>query len=116
MTCPYCQTRPVLPNRRPGGHPAVHCGHPQCRTARKRETQRAGMQAYKRRQRAEPTRDDYRVERSDDIEAKFAAAKQARLARERATGQRTFTVGDGWQQAPGRSTLDGECRLVEVLA
>ena len=43
-----------------------------------------------------------------------AAERQARLARERATGQRTFTVGDGWMQRSGRCAMDGEMRLCEV--
>jgi hypothetical protein len=46
------------------------------------------------------------VEPTRRVEALLAAAKAARLARERATGQRTFTIETGWAQRPGVGWLD----------
>lgn len=55
-----------------------------------------------------------RRESSATVDALLAAAKAARLAEERRAGQRRFTIHDGWQQRPGRSTCDGELRVTAV--
>jgi hypothetical protein len=55
-----------------------------------------------------------RHESAATVDELLAAAKAARLAEERATGQRRYTITDGWAQRPGRSTLDGEMRVLEV--
>jgi hypothetical protein len=42
-------------------------------------------------------------EATDHVERLFQAARAARLAREQATGQRTYTIESGWVQRPGAS-------------
>jgi hypothetical protein len=61
----------------------------------------------------QPSRSGLR-ETTAQVDARLAQVKQDRLARERAAGQRTFTVGDGWMQRAGRCAMDGEMRLCEV--
>jgi hypothetical protein len=56
----------------------------------------------------------WRHEVVDTVERQFQAAKAARLAEERRTGQRRYTITDGWQQRAGRSTLDGDLRIIEL--
>jgi hypothetical protein len=53
-------------------------------------------------------------EASDRVERMLAAAKAERLAEERRTGQRRYTIEDGWVQRAGRSTLDGELSVTEM--
>lgn len=50
------------------------------------------------------------------VDAALKAVRDARLARERATGQRDHTITTGWIQRSGRSCMDGEMRLSEVEA
>jgi hypothetical protein len=56
----------------------------------------------------------WRHEQAATIERQLQAAKAARLAEERRTGQRRYTITDGWTQRAGRSTLDGDLRIIEV--
>lgn len=101
MTCPYCQTRPQR-TRYVHAHPVpMHCGHPACRQARTRAIQSAWKRAhYQRTGQSKQYRAPYTGENSAAIEAALTQARQARLARERATGQRTFTVTP-WEQRLG---------------
>lgn len=107
-TCPYCQARPIQAAR-PGGDPPKHCGSPVCRLAMRRQTNAASHRAQSERRRAErqanPRPPRQRPAPPDMVAAQVEAARLARLARERATGQRTFTLGDGWAQRPGVTTI-----------
>lgn len=55
-----------------------------------------------------------RRESSATVDAMLAAAKAARLAEEKRSGHRRFTIDDGWAQRPGHSTGDGELRIAAV--
>jgi hypothetical protein len=55
-----------------------------------------------------------RLESVERVDRMLEEARAARLAEERRTGQRRYTITDGWAQRPGRSTLDGEMRVLEV--
>lgn len=109
MTCPYCQARPI--RVRIAGHPPVDCGDVRCRLARRRETNarhhRAQAARRKAANRETPDREPRQYQTADyGIEERFQAARQARLARERAAGQRTYTITDGWAQKPGAGHYD----------
>jgi len=54
-----------------------------------------------------------RTRTADDVEQRLAAARAARLAEERRTGRRRFTV-DPWEQKAGRSTIDADCAVWSV--
>lgn len=104
-TCPVCG----------GTARYVTCGQVACRQAYQRvrlrtrmASQRASDHAYQH------ALEHYRRDSAAWIDAQYAAARAARLARERATGVRTFTVQDGWAQKAGRCCMDGEMRLSEV--
>jgi hypothetical protein len=114
QTCPYCKTARM--GRRPN---AATCGGWQCRVARKTTTDIASHQ------RQEEQRQQVRLgiipppvraprETDDAITRLIAEAKAARLAEERRTGQRRYTITDGWAQKPGRSSMDGEIRAMEL--
>ena len=55
-----------------------------------------------------------RPESDAEIEARLRAARAARLEDERRTGQRRYTVTDGWAQRPNRCSMDGDLRLVDL--
>ena len=100
--CPYCQARPL--SRAVNGQPPVTCGDARCRHARQRErnTSHHRVQSARRmaERRASPDFGRPLRESPEEIARLFALAKAARLARERATGQRTFTIESGWMQKP----------------
>lgn len=98
MTCPYCQTRPVAPSTR-GGRPPVTCMAAVCRRAMKAASNRAASRRYEASRRSES---------ESSVEARFQQARAARLARERATGVREHTIGDGWQQRGERRYVAAE--------
>ncbi len=99
--------------RRGEVRPCVVCGEPaqlrsvtcsvDCRRARERAQQRVARARAVTRLRAVP----YRAESPDAIDAAFARARAARLARERATGRRTYGVDVTWASSLTRETAGG---------
>jgi len=101
--CPYCGLRP-LSSRRVNSGPPVTCGDVRCRLARRRERNSSAHRVQSARRmaerRASPDFGRPLRESPEDIARQLELAKAARLARERATGQRTFTIESGWMQRP----------------
>jgi len=99
--CPYCGLRP-LSSRRVNSGPPVTCGAVACRHARRRErnTSHHRVQSARRmaERRASPEFGRPLRESPEEIARLFELAKAARLAEERRTGQRRYTITDGWQQ------------------
>jgi hypothetical protein len=116
--CPFCNERP-LRSRTRGGLPRRDCGEPPCRTASRKACEAKCRASYHERLRLGlpvrrsvwPDLPSRRRVRSDaDIEAAMEQNRQARIAARRA-GDPQWSV-DGWSQRPGRSSMDGECRVV----
>lgn len=112
--CRQVWRRQVDARRRRGTvPPCVVCGGPaqlrsstcsvDCRRAHERSQRRAARARAVTRARAL----SYTPESSDVIDAAFARARAARLARERATGQRTYGVDVTWASSLTRETAGG---------